>query len=297
MGNPERERFLRDIDDVIDGRADPERTRRILLAGLDHPDPEIRMQAAAAGWHAFDDDIVTDRLIWIAGSDEQAPVRGQCMAALGRILHEGRAAGLEEEGNNVGGTVNPEALADVSTQRYVEVRRLLLRHLRDEQEEMEVRRRALEALGPLPEREVTTWIERFARHPHPDARAGAAYAMGASRDDRWSDAVSALFDDPEPAVRIEAIRSAGWLRIGAMRDRIEAGCLDADPAIAAAAAEAMANLLPWEEAYVFIRDLVRRADPAAREEIRRLAEDLAYDLLVPPEAYDDNGHDTGDDLL
>ena len=296
MGMPDRDQILRDIEGVIEGRSDPDRARGILLAGLDHTDVDVRMQAAAACWHAFDDDDVVDRLIWIAGSDEDPPVRGQCLAALGRILREGRAAGLGEE-TGVGGTVDPEALADGFAQRYRAVRRLLFRYLRDENEDFEVRRRALEALGHLPEREVVTWIERFARDGRSDARVSAAYAMGASGDAGWARALMSLLDDSETGVRIEAMRAAGVLQLDALRERIAGCCLDPDPAVATAAAEAIADILPLQDAYVFMRELAERAEPAVREDFRGLAEGLAYDLLVPPEEYDDNGHDTEEGVL
>jgi HEAT repeat protein len=295
MNLGDREQALRAVDDVIEGRTDLDKARSVLLVALDHPAVDVRIRAAAAGWHLFDDATVVDRLSRIAASDEDTAVRALCLSALGRVVVEGVGAGLHlPEG---GGTVDPEMIGDGFARQYRTVRDLLFRRLEDGTEDMEVRRRALESLGYLPVREVSGWIERFASHARPEARAGAAYAMGVSGDAGWADALTVLFDDPAVEVRIDAIEAAGRLRIEALRDRITGSCLDPDPGIARAAAESIADMLPLEEGYVFVRDLVERASPAAREDLLRLAEDLAYELLVPPEEYDDNGHDSEENIL
>ncbi len=296
MTTPNPEDFRKELDRVARGECDLLEARRIVLAGLDHRDVEIRRRAAASGWHLFDDEVVTDRLMRIAASDEDPEVRGQCLIALGRVLQEGSRAGFGDAPET--GGVDPETEADPLARRFVEVFDLAYGRLEDETEALEVRRRALEALGNGGGNPRTNrWIRVFAESPDPDARVSAAYAMGATGDVRWERRLWVLLDDPVEDVRIEAMRAAGWLRLESMRDRIASRCLDPRPQTAVAAAEAIADLVSLEDAYRFLREVLPRVTPGAREEIRRILEEVTYSLLVPREEYDDNGHDTGDALL
>jgi HEAT repeat protein len=85
--------------------------------------------------------------------------------------------------------------------------------LNDEAEDVEVRRRALEAISNCRHEIVDDAIEE-AYHSHDERmRASAVYAMGRTYDSRWESIVLREVDSSDPAIRYEAARSSGELGI------------------------------------------------------------------------------------
>jgi HEAT repeat protein len=168
-----------------------EELARPLLAD---PEGHIRTRAIRL-LDEVDDPKLAPALIEILRLDAELETRAEAAAALGRFVELGE---LEEI---------PGAL-------HHQVEDALLEKANSE-DELSVRRRALESLGFSGRPEVLTLIESAFRRENPDWQASALFAMGRSSDDRWGENVLSRLGDPNPAVRQAAVEAAGDLRLGA----------------------------------------------------------------------------------
>lgn len=91
----------------------------------------------------------------------------------------------------------------------------LLAAARDD--DVEVRRRALESLGFSAREEVPALIEAALRRESSDWRVSALIAMGRSSDERWAEPVIRMLLSEDRDVRLEAARAAGELSSPAAR--------------------------------------------------------------------------------
>lgn len=91
----------------------------------------------------------------------------------------------------------------------------LLAAARDD--DVEVRRRALESLGFSAREEVPALIEAALRRESRDWRVSALIAMGRSSDERWAEPVIRMLLSEDRDVRLEAARAAGELSLPAAR--------------------------------------------------------------------------------
>lgn len=82
---------------------------------------------------------------------------------------------------------------------------------------VEVRRRALESLGFSAREEVPALIEAALRRESSDWRVSALIAMGRSSDERWAEPVIRMLLSEDRDVRLEAARAAGELSSPAAR--------------------------------------------------------------------------------
>ncbi len=82
---------------------------------------------------------------------------------------------------------------------------------------VEVRRRALESLGFSAREEVPALIEAALRRESRDWRVSALIAMGRSSDERWAEPVIRMLLSEDRDVRLEAARAAGELSLPAAR--------------------------------------------------------------------------------
>jgi len=91
------------------------------------------------------------------------------------------------------------------------VRVALTEAFNDASESVEVRRRALEALGVLSDPGIAELIQAAYRDPNPRMRASAIYAMGRNCDERWLETILVELESENPEMRYEAARAAGEL--------------------------------------------------------------------------------------
>jgi HEAT repeat protein len=163
----------------------------IFKACLNDPDPIVRATAIEGLWE--DEEFRTaDRLAELLRTDPDETVRVAAALSLSRF------ALLSELGT----------LFEPSAKR---VREALYASATDPVEALEVRRRAIEALGALSDENVVSLIESTYRDPNEKMRASAIYAMGRSSDERWLPTILQEMESEEPEYRFEAARAAGQL--------------------------------------------------------------------------------------
>jgi HEAT repeat protein len=158
--------------------------------GLNDPAPAVRRAAIEALWDAEDPALIKGFLQNL--HDVDAGVRAAAASALGRFVY---LAEIEE--------LPPEDAQRVTT--------ALFAVLDDDAEIVEVRRRALEALGFSSDARMIPLIEAAYADPDERLRASAIFAMGRSADERWTRTVVSELSNENPAMRYEAARAAGEL--------------------------------------------------------------------------------------
>lgn len=159
---------------------------------LDDPDPEVR-RAAIEGLCGTDDMRVAERMLGILAGDTDERVRAQAAITLGHFTF---LAELEE----------------ISARDAARIRAGLLPAATGGDESLEVRRRAIEALGFLAnDAQIHEIIAAAYAAPEVKMRGSALFAMGRNSDRRWRPIVLAALDSEETELRFEAARAAGEL--------------------------------------------------------------------------------------
>jgi HEAT repeat protein len=93
------------------------------------------------------------------------------------------------------------------------VRGALLESVHNDDEHLEVRRRAVESIAYLGEDCVREIIAAAYEEPDESMRISAVFAMGRSADAVWSDIVQEELSSSVPAMRYEAARACGELEV------------------------------------------------------------------------------------
>ncbi len=163
----------------------------VFKACLSDPEPAVRAAAIEGLWE--DDEFRTaDRLATMLREDRSEIVRAA--AALGLARFAVRA--------ETGSLYAPSA---------ARVRAALFAAVADAAEVVEVRRRAVEALGALSDPAVGDVIAQAYADADPKMRASALYAMGRNGDERWLPILLHELESDNPELRFEAARAAGEL--------------------------------------------------------------------------------------
>ncbi len=160
---------------------------------LTDEDEEVRAQAIEGLWE--DESVALMRsLLEILRSDPSPLVRAQAAAGLGRFVLK---AELEEMDAALG----------------AQVQEALLKVIYEPQESLEVRRRAVEAIGFSGEEVVREIIEAAYRDGERKMRVSALFAMGRSADSYWGEILLGELKNPDLEMRYEAARACGELEL------------------------------------------------------------------------------------
>ena len=205
--------------------------------------------------------------IKILTGDDNADTRAEAAIALGKYVELGE---LEEISEKVQRQVEDALLAKVNSD-----------------DQLLVRRNALEALGYSSRPEVITVIESAYHRENPDWQASALFAMGRSADERWEDHVlSSLLDEIE-IVRLAAVEAAGELGLDSARMALFKLLEDEDDDDIAAAAIWSLSQVGGEDVRIYIQNLIDQSEDDEQVEFLEDAlenlfftEDLAkFDLM------------------
>src|SRR5579859_5651050 len=187
-----RRQLVQRLTEVSEADFDTDFTALARLA-LTDLDDQVRESAVEATWADETTDMAT-RLIAMASGDLAAPVRAAAVGALGRYIL------LDELG---------KFNADVGRR----AQNMALKLHQDTAQDVNVRRRALEAIANCSREGVENLIEAAYADKNADMRASAIYAMGRSCDSRWEAIVLRELTNKDPQIRFEATRTAGELEM------------------------------------------------------------------------------------
>ena len=150
---------------------------------------DVRRDAIQGLWEHEGRDLI-EPLAALLQSDPDAGVRAEAALALGRFVLQAEL----------------DALSRTDAER---VEGTLRQALNDPTEPVEVRARALEALGALCEDWVRDLIEEAFSSDERRLRISAVHAMGRSADTAWLSSVLDQLDSDDPEMRFEAVVAAG----------------------------------------------------------------------------------------
>jgi len=157
---------------------------------MDDDSPRVRSEALAALWEIADETYI-EPIMLKAENDPDTAVRARAANVLGIYIFEGAV----------------EMRLDYV--RYLEVRKFLLDLASDPDEDLGVRRMAIEALSFDTDEEICDLIEWAYQHSSPQVRMSAMLAMGRSGSARWHDHILEGLESKDTKMKLEAIKSAG----------------------------------------------------------------------------------------
>jgi HEAT repeat protein len=187
-----------------------------------------------------DDVKLVSNFIRILTDDEDAETRAEAAMALGKFVEMGELDALPEQ-----------------TKRRVED---ALLDKANGEDQLLVRRNALEALGFSSRPEVVTLIESSFRRENPDWQASALFAMGRSFDERWEEHVLSRMQDVNSLVRLAAVEAAGELRLASASTILFKVLEEEDEDDISSAAIWSLSQIGGEDARVYIQNLLDLAE-------------------------------------
>ena len=183
---------------------------------IEDESPKVREEAVAGFWDIADPGHIA-LLTRKAENDPSVQVRAKAVSVLGIYIYEG--------------VVN----MNLDEKDLITVRRFLLDTANDPDEDVLVRRMAIEALSFDADDEVHALIEWAYEHSEIEVRMSALFSMGRSQSARWYDTILAEMDSKDKRIRLEAANAAGeaQLREATAKLRVLAGHSDRELALAA----------------------------------------------------------------
>ena len=154
-------------------------------------DEEV-LEAAIGGLWELEDRSIIPGLVEVLHSTKGSKVRAATALALGKfavLAQEGKLRATDAE----------------------LVHRGLMETLEDEDEEIDVRMRCLEAVAPFNTDLIQQFVEWAYYSEDTDLKASSIYAMGRTGEVEWLPTLIQEFDSPEPAVRYETAHACGEL--------------------------------------------------------------------------------------
>ena len=168
----------------------------VARALLTDPEPDVRTRAIRL-LDEYEDPKVVPSYLDMLKNDPDLNVRVEAANALHLFVDLGE---LEEIPANIYHQVEDALLASAASEDNVRVRRV-----------------ALESLGYSSRPEVSTLIDSAFHREDPAWQASALVAMGRSADERWTDAVTRSLVHVDDRIRKAAVQAAGELSLQAAR--------------------------------------------------------------------------------
>jgi HEAT repeat protein len=168
----------------------------VARALLTDPEPEVRMRAIRL-LDEYEDPKIVPSYLDMLKNDPDVNVRVEAANALNLFVDLGE-------------------LEEISEAIYHQVEEALLASAASE-DDVRVRRAALESLGYSSRPEVTTLIDSSFRRQDPNWQTSALVAMGRSADERWDDEVTRSLIHVDDRIRKAAVQAAGELSLQSAR--------------------------------------------------------------------------------
>jgi HEAT repeat protein len=245
----------------------------IFLVALGDDDSQVRAGAIDGLWENEDQALIGP-LVHLLRADEASNVRAAAAVALARFVLLGELEKIDRA---------PAMLAEQA----------LLESLRTAEEDLEVRRRAVEAIAYSGEAGVREIIEAAYYDEDERMQVSALAAMGRSADPYWSKLLVRELDNSNPEHRFEAARACGELESRqAVSQLIQVSMGDPDREVQQAAVWALGRIGGREarealEAFYESEDeILGQAAAEALDEMDVLGEGLAIPLFDDFDEYE-----------
>lgn len=217
------------------------------------PDEIVRVRAIEGLWE-YENNSIIDRFITMLKEDCQESVRAAAAQALGRF------ALLAELGK-----LRPDDRAKVEE--------ALITTIDDQEEGLDVRRRAIEAIAPLSLSEVAEIIQKAYHSEDDKIRVSAIYAMGRNSDPIWLPTLLKELGNPDTETRFEAAVACGEIGEEEAVPHVMGLIHDTDIQVQQSAIAAL-GIIGGSEAEAALSECLNNPE----EHIRTAAEDALEDL-------------------
>ena len=228
----------------------------LFRACIGDKDEGVRARAARSLWDS-DDRTNIRPLVGLLSQDDSAEVRAAAATALGKFVEmaeEGKL--LKREGRRIA-----DALVGV---------------IENPQEQLETRRRAIEAVAALTSEKVHSLIDQAHRSEDIRLRQSAIYAMGRSSDSSWLPTVLRETRHSEAAIRYEAVTAGGLLGDEDTVPHLVRFLNDEDSQVKLAAVSSL-GLIGGKLAQKALLQAVKRGDEAVQEAAEQALEAMDFD--------------------
>ena len=228
----------------------------VMRACLADENPAVREQAVRGLWEC-EDRIVIGPLLALLEEDPVADVRSAAATVLGKfasMAQEGKL--IERDANRVF-----ETLLEAAARR---------------DEELDVRRRALEAVANFDDPSVDDLIEDAYYDGSPQLKQSAIFAMGRSSNSQWLPVVLDHVEDETPALRFEAANACGMLGDESTVPHLLALVEDEDFQVQTSAIEAL-GLIGGPQAKQALLECSETEDEALRDVIEEALKAIEFD--------------------
>ncbi len=247
----EKLKILKKIEDIGNRDFDGTDVTQLLRQYLRDGDHEIVLSALQATHNYVGDEELFQEVLELARLHADEELRAMACSCLGAIIQEGSI--LEEEYP----AHDDEGESLVEKEFYERVKEFLLYKVDAPMESMEVRRRALEALGCLaflPR--VSAIVLRF-YHEAPNAfvKVSALYAMGLVRNEVFEQLILEELFSRHDDVVLEAVHSAAHLELNAALRRVKELVSSPSPDVRYEAVVALGILAPVTEIPLILQSM------------------------------------------
>ncbi len=185
-----RQAVMRHLDEIAEANFEVD-FGPVFCIGLADAEPGVRTAAIDGLWEENDVKLI-EPLIDLMQNDASEEVRAVAAGSLGRFVLAGE-------------------LEDISAATSDQVVETLREVIEDPSETVEVRRRAIEAIGYSGAEGVSELISDAYEDADERMRISAVFAMGRSADLKWADLVLRETESSNPEMRFEAARACGEL--------------------------------------------------------------------------------------
>jgi HEAT repeat protein len=222
---------------------------------LTDADPQVRAAAIEGLWEVEDVTLIRP-LVRALGQDASQLVREAAAISLSRFALSAELGHL------------PPRLTDL-------VWNALWQTIHNQEEDVDVRRRAIESLAYFDRPEVTQVIEQAYRDEESAMRISAVFAMGRNADEDWSKYVFDELESDDPEMRYEAARACGDLKLAGSVPTLSQMTADKDAEVKLAAVWSLGQIGGPESRRV-LEICVKMGDEALQDAAQAALSEMDY---------------------
>ncbi len=228
----------------------------IFILGLKDLDSEVQALSIEGLWE-YESPVLIPAFIHLFKQGQASRVRAAAATALGHYIYLGE-------------------LEEIDDTAVMAVEQALLETIRQPNEDIEVIRRAIEAISYSGREGIEQIIESAYYHEDDLMRVSAIFSMGRSYNQNWENIILTELNNINPAIRFEAARACGELDLKkAVDPLIELVVTETDSGVQQNAVWSLGQIGGFKA-----QEVLERLTEATDEAISAVAEDALNELLL-----------------
>lgn len=246
----------------------------VLRRFLDDEEAEVRELALTGLWDYPRPDMI-DLLFDRARNDPSQQVRSKAIVTLGRYIYEGDMADYDFDWGAMEALMREDELPE---RDFLQVKAFLLDIVKDEEQPLDSRRFAVEAIGFLNQPEILDLIAEAYNHPDPRMKVSAIFAMGRNGNERWAEIIIKELDSPIKDLQYEAVRATGEAYLEKAAPKLKSLALSDDKELRLEAIWALGKI-GGEGVEAFLESCAQEKDGDIREVAEAALEEMMLFMI------------------